>query len=349
MASPAKPADPGAGPAGASAATPLVEHLFRRQSGKLVAALTRSLGPARLDLAEEAVQEAMVEALRRWPFHGVPERPAGWLYRVARNRALDRLRRESTFRGKEPEVRREVVPEEPQRSGADARFSGELTDDQLRLIFLCCHPALPRDARVALTLKTVCGFGVPGGSCSGRAVLLPGVSAAGAGAVYAGRRGGAGAARGPGPVSVEPAPGAPRETRFHLEAAIASQHAAAASWEETDWPAILELYDRLVALMPSPVVRLNRAVAVARVEGPRAGLTALQEMEVVGGAEELGGYHLLPATRGALLVEAGDRAGAAQAFRDALTGCRSGPERRLLERRLAQVGGRWAGREPRQR
>ena len=387
----------------------------------------------------------------------MPERPAGWLYRVARNRALDRLRRETTFRAKEPEVRRELLPSstgpDPARDespvSADPRFSGELTDDQLRLIFLCCHPQLPRDGRVGLTLKTVCGFSVPE---IGRAFLdrestvaqrlvrakkrirdlglpfevpnpaelperldsvlevlyllfnegyatsagdrlvredvcaealrlseelarVPGLGEGGGGALPAVHALAAlfsfQASRLPGRVDaggdlvllerqdrslwdrglirrgfahlVRSAAG-PRETRYHLEAAIASQHAAAASWEETDWPAILALYDRLAVLEPSPVVGLNRAVAVARVEGPEAGLKALTELEAAGGGA-LDRYHLLPATRGVLLVEAGDRAGAAEAFRAALEGGRSGPERRYLERRLAEALGGGDGEE----
>lgn len=142
----------------------LVDHLFRRQAGKMVAALTRSFGPAHLDLAEEVVQEALLRALRRWPFHGVPDSPVAWLHRVARNLALDRLRRHTTFRGKEGEIRQrlELAAEsgELRPAAGKVRLEGEITDDQLRLIFLCCHPELPHDARVALTLKSVMGLGV---------------------------------------------------------------------------------------------------------------------------------------------------------------------------------------------
>ena len=137
----------------------LVDHLFRREAGRLIAALTHALGPAHLDLAEEAVQEELVKALQRWPFHGVPTDPAAWLIRVARNRALDILRRSTTRRDKAGDVRRlleAAPPAQPGDGEAVARLDGGPTDDQLRLIFLCCHAELQRDAQVALTLKTVC-------------------------------------------------------------------------------------------------------------------------------------------------------------------------------------------------
>ena len=114
-----------------------------------MASLLRAFGPAHIDLAEEVVQDAMVKALRRWPHDGVPDRPDAWLYRVARNLALDRLRRVTTSRDKEPilkaRIDRYVAP-------AEGRLAAELADDQLRLVFLCCHPDLPEASRVALVL-----------------------------------------------------------------------------------------------------------------------------------------------------------------------------------------------------
>lgn len=444
-------------------AAALVEHLFRRQASRIVASLARSLGPAHLALAEEAVQDALVRALRRWPHHGVPPNPVAWLHRVAKNRALDRLRRAGTFRSKEAEIRHRLLedrssgtanPEAPAMTPSDTdrsepRFRRELTDDQLRLIFLCCHPRLSRDARVALTLKIVCGFGVgeiarafldreptvaqrlvrakrkirdlglpfevPGpeeiperldsvlevlyllfnegyaprqgdrpvredmcaealrlteeltraASAAGPVPedLRPRIHALAALLCFQGSRararsGSAGVeAGGEGEEAdlvlledqdrnlwdrrlvrrgfrhLERSAAGAAITPYHLQAAIASHHAAAPTWQATDWPAILELYDRLLELAPSPVVALNRAVALARVESPRAGLAALDALD----PEPLAGYHLAHATRGTLLLEAGEPRAAAEAFRRALELDPPAPERRLLERRLARA------------
>ncbi|MEO1087208.1 MAG: sigma-70 family RNA polymerase sigma factor, partial [Acidobacteriota bacterium] len=135
----------------------LVEHLFRHQAGRLVAALVRSFGGAHLQLAEEVVQEALIAALRRWPFSGVPEKPAAWLHQVARNRALDRLRRDARFRDKEDAI---VARLDRYTAPPEIALAGDISDEQLRLVFLCCHPELSEDGRAALTLKLVGGFSV---------------------------------------------------------------------------------------------------------------------------------------------------------------------------------------------
>jgi len=131
-----------------------VDHLFRHQSGRLVATLTRIFGPRRLDLAEEVVQDALLKALELWPYEGIPGNPSAWLIQVAKNRALDVIRREVSLAGKLPDLARAF----PDHSMPDTR--PEFDDDQLAMMFLCCHPALGRDLRVALTLKTVAGFSV---------------------------------------------------------------------------------------------------------------------------------------------------------------------------------------------
>ena len=131
----------------------LVDHLFRREAGRMVAVLTRLLGTEHLGLAEDVVQEALIKALRTWPFQGVPDNPGGWLMRVAKNRALDLLRRDINLARKEDELRgwtAALTEEDPSVERDD-----ESLDDQLRMIFICCQPAVPRDARVALTLKIV--------------------------------------------------------------------------------------------------------------------------------------------------------------------------------------------------
>lgn len=409
----------------------LVEHLFRRDSGRLVARLLRVLGPSHFDLAEEAVQDAMVQALRIWPFRGVPEEPTAWLSRVARNRALDVLRRRSSFETKRPELvslaaaRLERLP--------DAAYADEIDDDQLRLIFTCCHPEIPGDARIALTLKTVCGFSV---AEIGRAFLareatvaqrlvrakrritsgslpyavpepheLPARLASVLKVVYllfnegytpgdrevairadvcreavrlacrlaehpvAGRsethalaalllfqsarlpartdeagelvrleeqdrsrwdRGWIAQAF----AHLSRSTSASSLTPYHLEAGIAACHAGAASWDETDWPAILAHYDRLLALAPSPVTELNRAVALAHAEGSEAGLRALEPLR---DRPELVRYALLPATRGELLLRLGREREAAGELQRARDLAASASVRRLLERRLAAL------------
>ncbi|MGQ0720102.1 MAG: RNA polymerase sigma factor [Candidatus Eiseniibacteriota bacterium] len=133
----------------------VAEHTFRHESGRIVAALTRTLGPAGLELAESAVQEAFVAALRVWPMRGIPERPEAWLYRAARNRALDELRRSTRAGDAEGRLLREL---ESAVEPGGAHFSGEIVDDELRLMFLCCHPRLPRASRVALMLQVAAGF-----------------------------------------------------------------------------------------------------------------------------------------------------------------------------------------------
>ena len=133
-------------------ANAMVDHLLRHQSGRLVASLVSIFGPARIDLIEDVVQESLVEAIRRWRFHGVPDNPTAWLTQVGKRRALDALRRDATLRRHESGVRQrlESLAQNPEHDGLD---------DQVRLMFLCCHPDLPREARVALTLKLVAGMG----------------------------------------------------------------------------------------------------------------------------------------------------------------------------------------------
>ncbi|MGH3758681.1 RNA polymerase sigma factor [Actinophytocola sp.] len=137
----------GAGPE-AGRSRQLVEQLFRHSAGRIVATLARVLGPARLDVAEEAVQEALLRALQRWPYSGVPDNPAGWLFQVARNSALDRVRHDDVVRARLPLL---LPPERMDEPG---------TDDELALMFLCCHPGLPVASQVVLTLRTVGGLGV---------------------------------------------------------------------------------------------------------------------------------------------------------------------------------------------
>jgi RNA polymerase sigma-70 factor (ECF subfamily) len=142
----------------------LVDHLFRQEFGRMVSRLTRLLGASRLALAEDAVQYAMLQALQLWPYQGVPEYPQAWLAKVAYRRTLDVLKSERKLRFYDDEnevhLRNQIEELQSDETPESLRFSQEVADEQLALIFMCCHPALPRSASVAITLKMVCGFGV---------------------------------------------------------------------------------------------------------------------------------------------------------------------------------------------
>jgi RNA polymerase sigma-70 factor (ECF subfamily) len=398
----------------------------------MVAWLTRIFGPAHLELVEEVVQDALVKALQQWPYSGVPQNPGGWLFQVARNGALDALRRQNAFAGRAAQIAAELT------RTADTRFDDStigdlLRDDELRMVFLCCHPGIPRDARVALSLRTAGGFSVPE---IARAFLVaeptiaqrlvrakrhlrtegitfdlpsgPDLSARLESVLeviyllfnegYAARSGDdlvrvdlctealrlarlvAGspeastpaahalvaliafqAARLPARVDAagevvllehqdrtawdprlvtlgfahfERSADGAELTTCHMQAAIAAAHAGAPSFDATPWDMILRLYDQLLALNPSPLVALNRVVAVWKVRGADAALADLAALEH---EPALSGYYLLPAVQGRLLAERGDHAGARRAFEAALSRPCSEPERRLLQRHLAAV------------
>lgn len=410
----------------------LVDHLFRRQAGQMVATLTRTLGSRHLALAEDAVQDALMTAMQQWSFRGVPENPEAWLFQVARNRALDRLRHSKMAADKEPAIKRESSTiESPNAAPLLKNELPPVEDDQLGLLFLTCHPTLAPDARVALALKLVGGFSVdeiaraflsqpsaiaqrlvrakkllrdqhvtfgmpeprdlPGrldsvldalylmfnegyAATSGDQVIRDDVAAE---AIRLARmiamhpatsvpRAWAllslmllHASRFPARVDSDGTPFRLREqdrakwdramiaegmraldrasagdtiTAFHLEAGIAATHAAAPSWESTDWPQILELYDDLLAITRSPVVAMNRAVAVSRVEGALSGLAAI---DAIDHRDALERHPLLPALQAELWREAGDAGRAVEYYRAALGLARSDPEHRWLAGRLS--------------
>ncbi len=408
-----------------SALPGIVDELFRHRYGRMVAGLCRVLGPGRLDLVEDVVQEALMRALRVWPAAGVPENPEAWVFRTARNLAVDALRRRKTADRIEDELQRWA-----ERRDDDADEAPAVADDTLRLLFLCGHPAVPPDARIALMLKTVCGFGVPaiarallqkeatiaqrlvrakaklqGGDVAfevpavhqlherlelvlavvylmfnegytahvgehlvrsdlvGEAVRLgsmlldlPETTTKEVhallslmlllGARCPARTDACGdlltlaeqdrslwdrrwlAA---GFFHLRESIGGDVMTPFHCEAAIASVHAAAATYEATDWPRILREYDRLMTIAPSPIVRLNRAVAVGKVRGLPAGI---EELRALRDDRALADYFLLPATLAHMHWANGDRAMAETYFADALDQPCSEPEKRLMQRRL---------------
>src|SRR5271157_4818378 len=135
----------------------LAEHLFRQEAGKLVSVLTGIFGIDRLQMAEDVVQEALVRALQTWPYYGVPTNPSAWITQVSKNLALDVIRRERLFHTKEPELAGFLEQVHPAVDDS-LLFDGEIADDRLRMMFVCCHPLLPPDAQIALALKTLCGF-----------------------------------------------------------------------------------------------------------------------------------------------------------------------------------------------
>src|SRR5882757_7257715 len=135
----------------------LTDHLFRHEAGKLVSVLTGIFGIARLQLAEDVVQEALARALQTWPYYGIPKNPAAWLTQTAKNLALDVIRREKVFYDKQPQIITFVEQWGPETADRTF-FDNEIKDDRLRLMFACCHPLIPQESQTALALKTLCGF-----------------------------------------------------------------------------------------------------------------------------------------------------------------------------------------------
>src|SRR6266581_4668884 len=297
-----------------------VSVVFREEAGRLTAALVRTLGD--FDLAEEVVQDSLVAALEKWPKQGIPDKPGAWLMTTARRRAIDILRRDKRYREKLAILERS--PLSPDQVEAD---------DRLRLIFTCCHPALSQEAQVALTrdiaddaiwlaglvaqlmpdqpevlgLLALMKLNVARSAArfdeAGEMVLLPEQDrrlwdhAAIADGIATLDRAGAMRATGP----------------YQVQAAIAALHSEAASWDETDWHQIVVLYDALLRMADSPVVRLNRAIALSHFAGPQPALGEVNDL-----AMTLEGYHLFHSTRAELLDRLGEPALAREARRRAL-------------------------------
>lgn len=409
----------------------LVEHLFRNQARMMLSTLTRIFGPRSLDLVEDVVQEALLKALEQWPYTGVPGNPAAWLVQAAKNRAIDLVRHDAMRANRTAELLRQWAP--PEQGPEGWLTSHMIVDDLLSMLFMCCHPSLPRDGRVALALRSVAGLSVRE---IARAFLAQD-SAVAQRIVRAKRQirdediafelpaapelperldsvlevlylwfnegylahGGAELVRDElceeamrlcTLLTQHPATDVPKchallalmllqAARFparmngegdllllrdqdrrqwdrrlmhlglrhlgrcaegstispyHLEAGIAACHARARNYEETDWREIVALYNHVQLLKPSPIVALNRAVALSRVAGPRAGI---REVEPLRGDPALARYHLLPAVLAELWAEAGATDEATRLYREALAQPCSEPERRFLSRRLAEL------------
>jgi RNA polymerase sigma factor (sigma-70 family) len=406
---------------------PLVEHLFRRESGRLTASLTRFFGSKHLDLAEDVVQDTLMKAMHEWPFKGIPDDPTAWLHRVAKNGAIDKLRRDARCL----ELLKENAPLLRSEWSLAVTVSEELreesiADDQLRMFFACCHPSLPTEQQVALVLKTLCGFSVPeiarafvtneetinkrlyrareafrslgrleiphnealntrmepvlasiyllfneGYHSTSHEDLIredlieealrlcdlltqntatdrPEVHALLALMLFHAARSEARTGADGGMVlladqdrskwdraliglanqHLDSATVGTAITTFHLEAAIAGVHANAPSIAATNWGNLVALYDQLLILKPTNIVRMNRAIAIGRQAGPAQGL---KELQLITGLANNQIYH---AAMGDMLLAQGQDDLAREAYGRALVLATSPSERVLLSGKL---------------
>ncbi len=406
------------------------EPLFRRESGRIVASLSRIFGLDNIELAEDVAQDVFCRALEVWKLRGVPPNPSAWLMKAAKNRAIDLLRRERTARNLVPELGRLLESEWTLVPTVNEVFTAEaIEDDQLRMMFSCCDPSLSEETQVALMLRLLCGFTVAEIASAflsksaaiekrierGKKVLgvskrlfdmadgeLPARLSAVHRALYllfnegyhgsseravvraelcreamrlaesllesavvatpathalcalmcfhAARLRARVDARGDlipladqdrslwdkrliakGNGLLDRSAIGPQLTEYHVEAAIASLHSTAARADETDWPRLVWLYDTLLAIRPSPVIALNRAIAVAYAKGPERGLEAIAAIPE---HERLASYPFFPAALAELELRAGKIDEAREHFRAAAALARNSMERRFLELRV---------------
>src|SRR5256712_647567 len=287
----------------------MVDAVYRSDSRRVLATLIRLLGD--FDLAEEALHDAFTAAVERWPRDGVPANPRAWLVSAGRFKAIDAMRRRARFDASLEEIasRFDVDTSDPA-----ARDEESVEDDRLRLIFTCCHPALPPDAQIALTLREVCGLTTEE---IARAFLTGPPTVAQRIVRAKAKRSawvqGALSSRGFAP--------------YTLQAAIAAVQAEAPAAGATDWAQIVGLYDVLARADPSPVVELNRAAAVAMRDGPLAGLTLIDAILARG---DLADYYLAHSARADLCRRLGRTTEARASYERALRLTQQDPERRCL-------------------
>jgi len=410
----------------------LADHLFRHESGKLVSVLTKIFGSQNLDLAEDVVQDALIEALDQWQYKGIPENPSAWLFRVAKNKALNILNREKYKREYSTYVAHFFQSESTAEPALNHFFSeAEIQDDQLRMIFTCCHPALSSDSQIALALKTICGFSIPEIAKAfltteeniNKRLVRARQTIRDAKAPFEIPRGnelekrlqtvletvyllfneGYSASKGDDLIRYELCEEAIRLTQiiiadknilhketvhalialmfinasrfkarqdsagniltleeqdrslwdkkmlgiglghltqatqnnsisaYHILAAISAQYSIAASYEETDWRNILSLYDSLVLLDKSPIVLLNRAIAVSKVDGAKQ---ALAELEKIKNNPAFKSYHSFYSAQSEFYIQEKDFENAIIALKNAIELAPLQSQRDLLEKKL---------------
>ncbi|HZV12618.1 MAG TPA: sigma-70 family RNA polymerase sigma factor [Candidatus Kapabacteria bacterium] len=412
----------------------MIDHLFRHESGRMVSLLTRIFGVQNMDLAEDVMQDTLLKAVQQWPYSGIPQNPSAWLFKVAKNNALDIIRREK-FQIHYAEDITHLLESEwtviPTLN--DLFLDSEIKDDQLRMIFTCCYPGLPAESQIALTLKTLCGFSVPeiahafltneatinkrlyrakqqireerirfeipsgneladrlnnvlstlyllfneGYSSSHADTLIredlvdeairlttlltehPNTNTPAVHALlaliylHASRMQSRTDATGDiillpeqdrsrwnqdfiskGLYHLDRSAGGEKITRYHMEAAIASYHSTAESYEKTDWESILNIYNRLYTEFPSPVIGLNRAIVIAQLYGPEQGI---KEIMTLSNAELLEHYYLLPGTLGELYYRMKEYANAIAQIERALELTDSAVEKRFLQKKLEKI------------
>ena len=409
----------------------LTDHLFRHEASRMVAVLTRIFGVHNLALAEDVVQDAFCRALEVWSFRGVPQNPSAWLTAAAKNRALDILRREQTARTYEPELSRFLQSEWTLAPVVEEMFSATaIRDDQLRMMFSCCHPRLPEETQVMLILNILCGFGIDEVAAAfvttytavekriprAKKVLaesknlfdtrdpadfsdrLPAVQRAlyllfnegyhGASAESAVRSDLCQEAMRLAALLLEHPLGAIPSTNalsalmclnkarlparldasgklnsfldqnrslwdqnlvreglqlldlsakgselseYHVEAAIAAVHATASTVRDTDWGEIVSLYDTLMGIRPTPIVALNRAIAVGQRDGPERGL---EELRTIDGAARFARYPFYEAAVAEFELQRGQSQVAREHFAKAFKVARNPTERQFFEKRI---------------